>query len=131
MQLPRAAAKVKEMIVKSEASGTTCPKCGSSLVFRTARYGTRAGQQFYGCRTFPSCRYMRPLDGTEIGAKELDPSKINFRTKCHTSSSMIKEGVYPIGTTQEQVIEAIGEGTFGGRFESFGDGKFKYIAYTD
>lgn len=43
---------------------------------------------------------------------------------------MRKTGVYPAGTTQAEV-EAVVAGTFGGRFESFGDGKFDYIAYTD
>jgi hypothetical protein len=43
---------------------------------------------------------------------------------------MIREGVYPDGTSQEQVRELV-KGTFGGRFESFGGGKFRFIAYTD
>lgn len=40
-------------------SATTCPKCGSELVLRTVKRGERAGQTFYGCSKFPSCRYMR------------------------------------------------------------------------
>ena len=35
-----------------------CPRCGSKLVLRTAKKGTRAGQQFYGCAAFPKCRYV-------------------------------------------------------------------------
>ena len=35
-----------------------CPRCGSKLVLRTAKKGTRAGQQFYGCTAFPKCRYV-------------------------------------------------------------------------
>lgn len=62
--------------------------------------------------------------------KPLDPTKIDWRDKLHTASSMIKEGVYPEGTTRSQVEEKV-KGTFGGRFEYFGNGKFKYIAYTD
>lgn len=34
----------------------SCPKCGSRMVLRTARQGTRSGQQFYGCVRFPACR---------------------------------------------------------------------------
>ena len=60
----------------------------------------------------------------------LDPRKIDWRGKAHSGCSMIKEGVYPEGTTLEQVLKEV-EGTFGGHFESFGNGKFKYIAYTD
>lgn len=62
--------------------------------------------------------------------RPLDPTKIDWHSKPHSNASMIKEGVYPEGTTRAQVEEKI-VGTFGGRFEHFGDGKFKYIAYTD
>lgn len=62
--------------------------------------------------------------------RPLDNTKIDWHSKSHTYSSMIKEGVYPEGTTMEEVRKAV-EGTFGGRFERFGAGKFKYIAYTD
>ena len=60
----------------------------------------------------------------------LDSTKIDWRNKMHTNSSMIKEGVYPEGTTRAEA-EAMVKGTFGGRFKSFGDGRFTYIAYTD
>jgi hypothetical protein len=36
-----------------------CPRCGSPLVLRTARSGSRAGQQFWGCSTFPKCRVVQ------------------------------------------------------------------------
>lgn len=62
--------------------------------------------------------------------RPLDPRKIDWRSRGHTNASMIKEGVYPEGTTQADVL-AIVKGTFGGRFEHFGGGSFKYIAYTD
>jgi len=60
----------------------------------------------------------------------LDSTKIDYRLKPHSSASMIVEGVYPKGTTQAQVREKV-DGTFGGRFEYFSNGKFKFIAYTD
>ena len=66
----------------------------------------------------------------EYKPKPLDSTKIDYRIKMHSSSSQICEGVYPEGTTQKKVSEVV-KGTFGGRFEQFGDGKFKYIAYTD
>lgn len=68
--------------------------------------------------------------------RPLDPTKIDWRSKGHTSFTMIKEGVFPFGTTREEVEDEV-RGTFGGRFERFfpGDnerpGSFKYIAYTD
>lgn len=62
--------------------------------------------------------------------RPLDPTKIDWRNKEHTHFSMIKEGVYPEGTTMEEVRKLV-NGTFGGRFEYFNGGKFKFIAYTD
>jgi len=62
--------------------------------------------------------------------RPLDPSKIDYRISSHTHASQICEGVYPEGTTMEEVRKLV-IGTFGGRFEYFKDGKFKYIAYTD
>lgn len=62
--------------------------------------------------------------------RPLDPRKFDWRSRPHSNASMIKEGVYPESMTQAEVLEAV-KGTFGGRFEYFRDGKFKYIAYTD
>lgn len=67
---------------------------------------------------------------TSYRLRDLDNSKIDYHSKSHTNSSMIKEGVYPEGTSRKEVEDEVA-GTFGGRFEYFGNGKFKYIAYTD
>lgn len=40
---------------------TTCPKCGNPLVVRIARKGARAGQKFYGCSNYPSCRFSKTI----------------------------------------------------------------------
>lgn len=66
----------------------------------------------------------------EYKPKPLDKTKIDYRIKGHTAASQICEGVYPEGTTRDEV-ENVVRGTFGGRFEYFSNGKFKYIAYTD
>ena len=62
--------------------------------------------------------------------RELDPTKIDYHIFSHTSSSQKCEGVYPEGTSAEDVEKKV-KGTFGGRFTYFGNGKFTYIAYTD
>jgi hypothetical protein len=62
--------------------------------------------------------------------RPLDPTKIDYRIHMHTNSSQRVEGVYPEGTTPDQV-RALVDGTFGGRFNRFGDGRFEFIAYTD
>jgi hypothetical protein len=66
----------------------------------------------------------------ESKPRPLDATKVDWHSKGHTNSSMIKEGVYPAGTAQAEVRKLV-DGTFGGRFEQFGGGKFKFIAYTD
>jgi len=40
----------------SKISCEICPKCGSEMVFRTAKKGINAGKQFWGCSKFPKCR---------------------------------------------------------------------------
>lgn len=71
-----------------------------------------------------------PAPYIQTKPRVLDPTKIDWVAELHTSSSMIKKGVYPADVTRQEV-EAEVRGTFGGRFEYFRDGKFKYIAYTD
>ena len=39
---------------------TACPRCGSELVLRTARRGQNRGSQFYGCASYPRCRFTQP-----------------------------------------------------------------------
>ncbi len=70
------------------------------------------------------------LSMLEHAPRPLDKTKIDYRTKMHTSSSQICEGVYPEGATRDEV-QAVVKGTFGGRFEYFKEGKFKFIACTD
>lgn len=68
--------------------------------------------------------------------RPLDPTKIDWRSSSHTHASMVKEGIFPFGTTRAEVEDRV-RGTFGGRFDVFTDatperpGTFKYIAYTD
>ena len=75
------------------------------------------------------------LSMRELRPRPLDNTRVDWRAKLHTGSSMIKEGVYPPawGDDAEAMIKVRAEvdGTFGGRFERFGGGKFKFIAYTD
>ena len=45
----------------------SCPRCGKSLVVRTARNGANAGSRFWGCSGFPACRYTEPLERDAAG----------------------------------------------------------------
>lgn len=42
-------------------SALGCPKCGANMVRRTAKRGSSAGNEFWGCRTYPDCRGIRPI----------------------------------------------------------------------
>lgn len=45
----------------SEKEKLVCPKCGGKLVLRTAKKGSNAGSQFYGCSNYPNCKYTKNL----------------------------------------------------------------------
>ncbi|MEA5020080.1 MAG: topoisomerase DNA-binding C4 zinc finger domain-containing protein [Gordonibacter sp.] len=38
-----------------------CPRCGAVLIVRTAKKGSNAGNQFYGCSSFPRCRFTKKV----------------------------------------------------------------------
>ena len=38
-----------------------CPKCECELVLRTATKGSNEGNQFWGCSTYPKCRFTMPI----------------------------------------------------------------------
>ncbi len=38
-----------------------CPLCGKPMALRTARQGSRAGSQFWGCTGYPGCKGTRSL----------------------------------------------------------------------
>ncbi|OSN39527.1 hypothetical protein [Pseudomonas syringae] len=92
--------------------------------------GWRAADDPLCVREIASISMGGPLPYIQTKPRVLDPTKIDWVAKLHSSSSMIKEGVYPQNLSREEVEKEVC-GTFGGRFEYFHDGKFKYIAYTD
>ena len=46
---------------KKETPQPLCPKCGSPLVLRKAKSGSNEGSQFWGCSSFPKCRFTKPF----------------------------------------------------------------------
>ncbi len=38
-----------------------CPKCGNLMVQRTAKRGTRAGEKFWGCSSYPKCKAVQSV----------------------------------------------------------------------
>jgi len=47
---------------KPESTFPPCPKCGEPMTRRTAKSGSNAGQEFWGCSTFPKCRGVAKID---------------------------------------------------------------------
>jgi len=43
------------------SSDTICPKCGSNLILREVKQGSRRGSQFLGCSSFPRCRFTKQI----------------------------------------------------------------------
>jgi restriction system protein len=51
----------KEPILSTVQAGNTCSVCSSDMVLRTAKKGANAGNQFYGCSRYPTCRATKDL----------------------------------------------------------------------
>lgn len=46
---------------QEKSESLSCPVCRKPMVLRTARKGSRAGSQFWGCSGYPSCKGTRPV----------------------------------------------------------------------
>ena len=44
-----------------EEIGPRCPKCSAMMTKRTAKAGSNAGRDFWGCTNFPRCREIVPI----------------------------------------------------------------------
>jgi len=54
--------------VAAETGIPACPKCGSSMVLRTAKRGSKIGSQFWGCPNYPRCRGVRQYESVSQSA---------------------------------------------------------------
>ena len=57
---PAPAAKVvpQQVLSVQTQAAPACPKCGSTMILRTAKKGANAGGQFWGCPTYPACKVI-------------------------------------------------------------------------
>lgn len=46
---------------KKQSDALICRRCGSSLVLRVAKKGAHAGNEFYGCSSYPRCKFTKPF----------------------------------------------------------------------
>ncbi|WP_457665975.1 restriction endonuclease [Thiolapillus sp.] len=60
--IKKAATQPMNQSANVETSAPSCPKCGGAMVKRIARKGKNAGQQFWGCASFPKCHGTLAID---------------------------------------------------------------------
>ena len=44
-------------IVQEKENKNLCPRCGNTLVKRISKRGITKGNEFYGCSSYPKCKY--------------------------------------------------------------------------
>ncbi|MGI2030177.1 restriction endonuclease [Endozoicomonas acroporae] len=55
--------KLASAALEGDFKTPTCPKCDTKMVLRTTAKGKHVGDQFWGCRNFPSCRQNLHVKG--------------------------------------------------------------------
>lgn len=50
------------LYIRNKDKKKKCPMCGNDLVIRTAHRGYRIGKNFWGCSSFPKCRYTENIE---------------------------------------------------------------------
>lgn len=53
---------IQAIVPEPRAEALNCPKCGNTLKMRIAARGEFKGSKFYGCGSFPKCRYTRKVN---------------------------------------------------------------------
>ena len=54
-------AELSHHITVDDITREACPRCGSRLVLRQAHKGAYAGNKFYGCSSYPKCKYIKTI----------------------------------------------------------------------
>ena len=52
---------ISDPVSRGADSASACPKCGASMVRRTAKQGENIGRSFWGCSKYPACRGIVPI----------------------------------------------------------------------
>lgn len=94
-------------------------------------YTYEALSRFYSAQYgFPFIVYSMDDFGNLYTSGRIDLYVINVKRIAHSSCSMLVTGRYPPHMSMDEVRKEV-NGTFGGHFETFGNGQFSFIAYTD
>jgi hypothetical protein len=60
---PQVTLAVVEPVSQAKANDDPlCPKCGGVMILRTAKSGANAGNKFWGCSNYPTCRSIVPYN---------------------------------------------------------------------
>jgi len=62
LQAQPSRAEVTASSVEVEPQRPACPKCGDSMILRTAKKGANKGDQFWGCSAYPRCYGSREYE---------------------------------------------------------------------
>ena len=57
--------RLLDFLESNDYTTPTCPNCEIKQVIRTAKKGQTAGQEFWGCRNYPRCRYHLHMNNVE------------------------------------------------------------------
>jgi len=80
--------ELKKSDIVDEETEEICPQCGAHLIIKLGRYG-----KFYGCKGYPKCRYIRPLDDKE-GETENQSAAVEEDCEKCGKPMIIKAGRY-------------------------------------
>ena len=65
-----------------------CPDCSSEMILRTAKRGSNAGNQFWGCSNFPRCKGIVNIDKDD---PQSDPQSSQSQTNTEAETSTTKQ----------------------------------------
>lgn len=69
-------------------SSPACPDCSSDMILRTAKRGSNAGNQFWGCSNFPRCKGIVNIDKDD---PQSDPQSSQSQTETEPETSTTKQ----------------------------------------
>ncbi len=109
-----------------------CDKCGWDAKEESMLYDTPTKEQEEIWDKERKERQVRDDDFWSMYRSMEVATELNYISKSHTNSSMIKQGYFPPSMSFSELFEEI-KGTFGGRYKYLDReiGRFEFIAYTD
>jgi len=83
-----------------------CPKCGASMVLRTAKRGPNTGRKFYGCSRYPNCKETIPFESVIPDLKEVSKIEKQSLTQTYFPRTLIARARFQ--NYQVRFVETVG-----------------------